>query len=434
MLMRPAVILSCLIALFVSEHQGARPSARLSRAYQLAADEGVFAYSRISPDGRLLAYASETKRGQSRIAVDRTVTVVDLATRKVIFSEPGVDAYWSPDGRRLIFLSEKDGLARVSIRSVDGAISRDVAPVQLGGYFSWGVRDRRDLILTITGNFFYLEGDRAVLPAERVPECGAAVDRPLLSKDGARITTFVRGTLVVRNLSDCSAIFETGVGGAKADFSWNGRYIAFHAPKQDGSGYEIDVVDLELRTIRTITDLPGSGFFPSWTEDGRLSFRYDAPDYHGFIIAEGVLSAPERPLGPRDQRVPDRVQWSDIFPETPTPRGAALVTVWGTWSAHSPSALQDLQRIGRDPGAADERLTVLTAADIGSAPTDIARVRARYGITVPQIPLDAQRLPLTQAQNQIPVTLLFRNGELVGRRLGAQSYDMLKSWLNGSSD
>src|SRR5687768_12489092 len=98
------------------------PKPTVKQIYPVGPGEGVFAYSRISPDGRLLVYASETKRGGSAIAVDRTVTVVDLTTRKTIFSELGVDAYWSPDGRRMIYLSEKDGLARVSIRNLDGEI------------------------------------------------------------------------------------------------------------------------------------------------------------------------------------------------------------------------------------------------------------------------------------------------------------------------
>jgi hypothetical protein len=409
---------------------GTRPMApTFERVHALAPQEGVFAYARISPDGQLVVYASETKTGG---AVDRTVTLVDLRTGKVLFNEPGVDAYWSNDGRRMIFLSEKDGLARVSIRHLDGRIVRDVAPVYLGGYFSWGARDGRDLVLTISGNFYYFEGDRAVLPAERVPSCdgiGAAA-RPLLSKDGRRITTFARGTIVVRGLTDCADIFDTGIQGAKADFSWDGRYIAFHAPKKDGQGYEIDVVDLERRTVRTVTDFTGSSFFPSWTEDGRLAFRYDGAEYRGFMIAENVLSAPERLLSQADLHVPDRIAWSDAFPETPEPSGrVALVTVWGTWSAYSPGALIDLQRASRDFAGAGADVTVMTATDFGSRPADVVRVRERYGITLPEIPLAPARLPLTSAHNQIPVTLLFRNGMLVDRRLGAQPYDTLRSWV-----
>src|SRR5262245_28300979 len=208
--------------------------------FPLAPAAGVLAYARSSPDGRTLAYASEAADRSVRGGIQRTVTVVDLGTRAVIFREPGIDAYWSTDGRRMIFRSSKDGLDRVTIRHHDtGAIVRNVAPPQLGVYYSAGIRDGRELVLTIDSHYYFLEGDQGVLPAQTVPPCpGIGVGaRPLLSKDGRRITTFVRGKIVVRNLTDCQDIIDTGIGGAKADFSWDGRYIAFHMPKRDLSGY-----------------------------------------------------------------------------------------------------------------------------------------------------------------------------------------------------
>ena len=34
---------------------------------------------------------------------------------------------------------------------------------------------------------------------------------------------------------------------------------------------------------------------PSWTRDGRLSFRYDSPDYRGFMMASGLSMAMNSP-------------------------------------------------------------------------------------------------------------------------------------------
>ena len=48
------------------------------------------------------------------------------------------------------------------------------------------------------------------------------------------------------------------------------RYVAFHVAKKDLKGYEIVVVDTQDRTVRYVTELPGSSLFPSWTKDGRL--------------------------------------------------------------------------------------------------------------------------------------------------------------------
>jgi WD40 repeat protein len=407
-------------------------SPRFQQLYALRPDEGVFAYARISPDGRALAYASETRGARTRPT--RTVTVVDLSDRTILFTEPGIDAYWSTDGQRMIYLSQAvPGPGSVSIRDHrSGAVVRDIAPVNLGDYFSWGRRDGKDLILTIASNYYLLEGAKGAMPASRVQPCeGIGVgDRPLLSKDGRQMTTFVRGTVVIRNLTDCGGIFDTGIRGAKADFSWDGRYVAMHAPKADTTGYEILVVDLQKRTVRTVTNLRGSSFFPSWTRNGRLCFRYDGDDYRGFMMADDVLAAPERSLPATSQQIPERRAWADIFPETPVPpQRLTLVTVWGSWSAHSPDALVDLQRARGYFDAQPIEVGVMTATDPGSRRHDIEGLLRRYQINLPEIPLAGARLPLTEAHNQIPTTLLFRDGVLVDRRLGAQSFDELRLWV-----
>jgi hypothetical protein len=405
---------------------------RFERVYALKPEEGVFAYARISPDGRYLAYASEMKVRERR-PPQQTVTLVDLHDRRILFTEPGIDAYFSTDGERMIFLSFAGRRGTVTIRhNRTGALTRDIAPASLGDYFSWATHDARNLILTIKGNYYYLDGDSAVLPAAAVPPCAGlgAATRPLISRDGRQITTFVRGTIVVRNRTDCNYILDTGMRGAKADFSWHGRYIAFHAPKPSGKGYDIQVVDLQQRTVRTITSFAGSSYFPSWTRDGRLSFRYDGEDYRGFMVASDVFSAAARPLPATAQHVPARRMWADMFPETAVPEHAlALVLVWAPWSAHSPMALADLQRARDHFERTAVDVAVLTATDPASVPSDVARMRAQHGIELPHIPLAADRVAMTEAHNQIPTVLLFRGTELIDRRLGAQTFEELRDWI-----
>jgi hypothetical protein len=103
--------------------------------------------------------------------------------------------------------------------------------------------------------------------------------------------------------------------------------------------------------------------------------------------------------------------------------------VWGTWSAHSPDALADLQR-ARDHFAREAiDIGVMTATDPGSQPEDVARMLARHGIDLPRVPLAPERLSLTEAHNQVPATLLFRDGKLIDRRLGAQTFEQLRDWV-----
>src|SRR5262245_38821972 len=110
---------------------------RYEPVYTLKPKEGVFAYARISPDGKRLAYASQitarpvNQRGWS-------VTVVDLPTQKILYSDLGIDAYWSNDGKRLIY----SGNQGVTIWNVEnGAASYTPEASSLGDYFSWSVRD-----------------------------------------------------------------------------------------------------------------------------------------------------------------------------------------------------------------------------------------------------------------------------------------------------
>jgi hypothetical protein len=52
---------------------------------------------------------------------------------------------------------------------------------------------------------------------------------------------------------------------------------------------------------------------------------------------------------------------------------------------------------------------------------------------VPRVPLSPQGLLLTEARNQMPTTLLFRDGVLIDRRLGAQSFERLREWVEATA-
>ena len=180
-----------------------------------------------------------------------------------------------------------------------------------------------------------------------------------------------------------------------------------------------------------MTNFTGSSLFPSWTADGRLCFRYDADDYRGFMMADHVLDAPERPLHPSRAGVPANPKWSDLFPESAMPAHRVnLAMIWATWSAHSPQALIDLQNAGAYFTEHSEDAGVTTAVEIGSLPSDVDRMRAANRITLPEIALAPARFVETEAVNQIPTTLLFRDGVMVDRRLGAQSFDALRAWVS----
>jgi len=133
----PSLVLATFVGLALGEAPAAT-SLVITKALALAPNERVFAYSRVSPDGQYLAYASHVvapTEGQPKL-VQR---VVNLAASKVVFSEAGIDGYFATDSRRLVFLSQAGGKSRVAIRNLAAATTTyDVAPSGLGDYFSWG--------------------------------------------------------------------------------------------------------------------------------------------------------------------------------------------------------------------------------------------------------------------------------------------------------
>jgi hypothetical protein len=237
-------------------------------------------------------------------------------------------------------------------------------------------------------------------------------------------------------LANCDSILNTSLKGAKADFSASGRYIAFHAPKANAEGFEIRIVDLKDRTVRSLPRLRGSSFYPSWTRDDRLCFRYDGDDYRGFVMATNVFAAsPERlPAAPALPPAVART-FAQIFPETPLPTdGIAVVLVWAPWNAHSGDALRDMQTLEDyvRKGAFDVRVLIATAP--ASRRLDVDRVLQQNHITLASIPLAPERQTLADAENQIPVTLVFRGGRLVARKLGAQSFAQLLELVRNGMD
>ncbi len=412
-----------------------QPGVTVERVHVLDDSEGIFAYSRISPDGRLLAYTS--LRAQAN-GTSMNVRVVDLESGAVVFETKGLDAYWSPNGRELIFLDQSTSADSVSTLEVDTRrVRRDVAPPDLGDYFSWGMDGGRSVIATNEHNYYYLEDGKAVLPANRIVPCGDAGARygPFISKDGRRVAAFEGRTIVVRNLDDCRDMIRTGMEGGKADFSYDGRYIAFHALKPERMGYEVKVVDLVARTVRAAADLPGSGFYPSWTADGRLCFRYDAGDFRGFVVVSNFLTQPSEPL-PADVRVTASnasVRWGDLFMNGDVQvEDWGLVLVWAPWCTHCGEAFRELREAVETWRAAGWSVSLFAAAEPNSRPEDVETMTRLDGIVAPALQMKHDGVYASGAANQLPTVLLFAGERLVGRKLGTQRRDEVIRWIRGA--
>jgi thiol-disulfide isomerase/thioredoxin len=390
----------------------------------LKPEEGVFAYSRISADGKLLSYASERRVNGTIL---RTANVVELATKRLLFSEPGVDAYWSPDGAHLIYLSVGESGDQVvcTWHRADGTVTRNVAPQELGHYFSWAKREGRDLVLTQDNFYYFLEEGRAQKPYRTVPAfppLGAGT-QPMINRDGTRIATFYRGTVLVRGLDDPSGVVETHLRGGKADFSFDGRYVAFHSAQKGPQGkdtYQISVVDLQTKEVIQATNLPGSCYYPSWTKDGRLVFRYDSPEYRGFMMASNVLSNPRKPLPtayPDDATTPGVL--ADLLGRTPAPKQkVVMVNFWAGWCVHCRGELPVLNQLRQELRRDQLDAEILGACDPTSFTTDREFILKRSNLDLPQIDITSKEVNAFGVQ-VYPTTLMFVDGKLVDKHQGA---------------
>jgi hypothetical protein len=100
--------------------------------------------------------------------------------------------------------------------------------------------------------------------------------------------------------------------------------------------------------------------------DGRLAFRYDGPDYRGFMMASGVLDVPVRSLPAVAEPLPEKRDWNDIFAATPRPEHQLnVVMIWAPWSAHSQIAFTQLDE-ARDYFARERAARCAAIARIGA--------------------------------------------------------------------
>jgi hypothetical protein len=430
------VIVSCSRPPPAKSNHSINPSVTAEPVLEVPATEGVFAYARVSPDGRYLAYTAE-RAGNDGHPPQSTIRVVNIATHDILFTAQGVDTSWSPDGKRIVFVSGEENSGSVVIADpYAGRPQFRAAPALWGTYPTWGVTsDGRNVIMTVSGNFYDVSRDAPPTASEHLQPCHdiGTGDRPLISKDAKRATVFANGTVIVRDVADCTDILDTLVEGGKADFSYDGRFIAFHRPRQDSDEYAISIVDLKTRAMWS-PQLAGSALFPSWSADGSLYFRYDSGPFRGFARLRHVVENIET-LGtalPSRRPRPFSTEWKELFGSAHAPLAPlTAVVVWSTWSAHSVEALEELYRAQTILQMKGVPLDVNGAVEPVSRRDDtVALIRAHMlQLTLPLLRLSRNGLNQSVALNQIPAVLLFRGERLVDTRLGSQSADHLVSWI-----
>jgi serine/threonine-protein kinase len=222
---------------------------RQGRETAIAAPPRAYVYPRISPDGgRVVVYGAEPM-------FDLWVwDVVRLTLTRLTFNR-GLDTYpvWTPDGRRLLFASDRDGARNLYAQAADGT----------------GAVERLTTIPNTQNATAITPDGTRLLFTEAVPQT---------NDDVMQVT--VTGTHTVTPLVHTPAFERNGI------VSPDGRWLAYDA--NDSGSFEIYVRPYPDVTSGRWQVSTGGGERSLWSRDGRELF-YVSPT--GALMSVGVERA-----------------------------------------------------------------------------------------------------------------------------------------------
>jgi Tol biopolymer transport system component/DNA-binding winged helix-turn-helix (wHTH) protein len=237
---------------------------------------------RFSPDGQSLAYVRWVSGRKGDIYL---TNLVSGESRQLTFDQISLaDLQFSDDGRRIFFVSNRNGNQRLWEIPVEGgnpslvtSIPEEIEKFSLSHVDNSLAYTQRSIDTAI--EILPLPASSAAnQPASRSGPClinsSRADDSPVFSPDGRTIVFISNRTgfdeIWITN-SDCTrtrqltSFRETGVGSPR--WSPDGTRLIFDR-HVDGQS-EIFLIEIESRLVTRLTNDPASNFLPSWAADGR---------------------------------------------------------------------------------------------------------------------------------------------------------------------
>ncbi len=282
-----------------------------TRTVQFETSEGTWLSLDVSPDGRNLAF---------ELLGDIYTMPITGGRATAITHGPAFDSQprWSPDGKRLVFLSDRDGAENVWTMDPDGSHTTEVSKGDNTLYASpeW----------TPDGNYIVVSRTQSPL--------GSSYQLWLFHKDGGPGVSLTKDD---KGVGALGAGRGSNINSLGAAFGSDGRYL-WYSRKRGGFGYNIDITQWQLAIfdrqtgkIFPQTDIYGSAMRPVLSPDGRwlvFAVRHDAET--GLRI-RNLASGDERWLKYPVQRDDQESRYTrDLMPGSSfTPDSKGFVTTWG---------------------------------------------------------------------------------------------------------
>ncbi|MGH9392446.1 MAG: hypothetical protein ACRD1Z_22820, partial [Vicinamibacteria bacterium] len=273
----------------------------------------------LSPDGRYVAYDVSQEEGVPER--DIALLATDGSGESVLVEHPANDSFplWAPDGKRILFLSDRTGELGLWNAGVSEGEPKGPAEMlfqDIGRSFPIGI--------TREGSFYYSRqtGISDVYLASLDPETGklASGPEPLTprflgsktdphwSPDGESVSYVSERGRFSPYRGNRAITIRTLSSGKERTLSpdvsywwtprWSedGSFLRIHGQDEDG-GEGLYQIDLESgKTIPIYRSASGYLYMPAWSSDGKsVYFRRNASGFHS-IVALDLVSGAEREL------------------------------------------------------------------------------------------------------------------------------------------
>ncbi len=221
----------------------------------------------ISPDKKIISYTSYRKLSPDLYLYN----IVEV--KNIAFFSGGINysADFSPDGKKIAFVSSRDGNAEIYIANVDGTnLKRITFNPSIDTSPSWSPSGKEIAFTSDRSGspqIYIMDSDGANV--RRISFEGTYNDSPAWSPDGDRIAYVSRINnsfdIYVYNLRNNTVTKLTEEAGRNENPSWSpdGRHIVF-ASNRTGF-YQIYIVDYDGSNLKRLTNT-GNNKMPKWSK------------------------------------------------------------------------------------------------------------------------------------------------------------------------